>query len=243
MGWSYRLAPIGDRALVVKLESGDASGLWQTAAALADAFRAERLTWIVDVVPAYDSVTIVYEMALIRHGQHAAAVTPYDAATAETNSLLQRARSAVGANQPRIVEIPVCYGGPYGPDLAACAARAGLEETVFVKRHASAQYRVAMIGFMPGFPYLTGLPQELSQPRLASPRSAVPAGSVGIAGGHTGIYPLATPGGWQLIGRTPLRLFDPGRAEPFLLRAGDVLTFVPILAEEYVDMKPGAAEE
>ncbi|WP_165822342.1 5-oxoprolinase subunit PxpB [Paenibacillus montanisoli] len=231
VGWTYSLAPLGDRALVVTLESKSESGLWQVAAALAESLRSARLHWIADVVPAYASVTVVYDMARLPIHETAGAI-PYEAAAAEVHRILKRSRETEAAI-PRVVDIPVCYGGLYGPDLAACAARAGMEEAAFAERHASAIYRVAMIGFMPGFPYLTGLPPELGQPRLASPRSVVPAGSVGIAGGQTGIYPLSTPGGWQLIGRTPFRLFDPERSEPFLLRAGDALRFVPIRAEDF----------
>lgn len=127
----------------------------------------------------------------------------------------------------RNIEIPVVYGGDHGPDLALVARQSGLSQKQVVELHASADYLVWFIGFQPGFPYLGGLPERLHMPRRAEPRTRVPAGSVGIGGEHTGIYPLTTPGGWQLIGRTALALFDAAKSDPALLRAGDVVRFVP----------------
>jgi len=128
---------------------------------------------------------------------------------------------------PRLIEIPVVYGGSAGPDLPEVAERAGLTPPQVVELHSSADYIVYFIGFQPGFPYLGGLDTRLHTPRRAEPRVVVPAGSVGIGGSQTGIYPLAAPGGWQLIGRTPLALFDPHSAEPVLLCPGDTVRFVP----------------
>lgn len=125
------------------------------------------------------------------------------------------------------IEIPVIYGGECGPDLPWVARQTGLSESQVVELHASVEYVVWLLGFQPGFPYLGGLSEALAVPRRAEPRLEVPAGSVGIGGGHTGIYPLATPGGWQLIGRTSLRLFDPKRESPALLSPGDSVRFVP----------------
>ncbi|SDW42728.1 5-oxoprolinase subunit PxpB [Paenibacillus sp. CF384] len=213
---TFSIRPLGDRALVVILDNeGQEGERWLLAAGMAELLREAGRTWLVDAVPAYDTVTVVY------------GGFDYEGTAADVERILLGTRHSYAA-EPRLIEIPVCYGGRYGPDLAACASRAGMTEASFVSCHASAEYRVAMIGFMPGFPYLTGLPDELRQPRLSVPRSSVPAGAVGIAGGQTGIYPLSTPGGWQLIGLTPLRLFDPKRSEPFLLRMGDALRFVPI---------------
>jgi inhibitor of KinA len=131
------------------------------------------------------------------------------------------------------VEIPVCYGGEFGPDLAEVARLCALSEEEVIARHAAASYRVYMIGFSPGFAYLGGLDAAIAAPRRATPRTLVPAGSVGIAGLQTGIYPLATPGGWQIIGQTPKRLFLPEREAPCLLSPGDTLRFVPIGAEAF----------
>ncbi|EFH5160682.1 5-oxoprolinase subunit PxpB [Escherichia coli] len=127
----------------------------------------------------------------------------------------------------RFIEIPVVYGGEGGPDLAVVAAHCGLSEKQVVELHSSVEYVVWFLGFQPGFPYLGSLPEQLHTPRRAEPRLLVPAGSVGIGGPQTGVYPLATPGGWQLIGHTSLSLFDPARDEPILLRPGDSVRFVP----------------
>ncbi len=129
--------------------------------------------------------------------------------------------------ESREISIPVIYGGEAGPDLGDVARHSGLSEKQVVELHSSVEYMVWFLGFQPGFPYFGGLPEQLAMPRRAEPRVLVPAGSVGIGGSQTGIYPLATPGGWQLLGRTPLALFDPKREEPVLLRSGDRVRFVP----------------
>ena len=131
------------------------------------------------------------------------------------------------------IRIPVLYGEEAGPDLAFVAEHAGLTAEEVIRRHSSRDYLIYMMGFTPGFPYLGGLDPKLETPRLKTPRVAIPGGSVGIAGKQTGVYPIESPGGWQLIGRTPLKLFDPGRPEPFLLRAGLYLRFDPVTEEEY----------
>jgi KipI family sensor histidine kinase inhibitor len=132
-----------------------------------------------------------------------------------------------------VVEIPVVYGGEYGPDLDFIISHTGLSRDEVIRRHSAPEYLIYMIGFVPGFTYLGGMPKELATPRLATPRQLIPGGSVGIAGEQTGIYPLDSPGGWQLMGRTPLNVFDAGRREPFLLAAGQYLKFVPIGEDEY----------
>ena len=137
---------------------------------------------------------------------------------------------------PRTMTVRVAYGGEHGPDLPGVAAHTGLEPAEVVARHAAASYRVACMGFAPGFAFLVGLPSELATPRRATPRTSVPAGSVGIGGAQTGIYPSETPGGWHLIGRTPVRLFDLARPEPFFLRPGDHVRFRPIPVEEYSEI-------
>ncbi|WP_286892273.1 5-oxoprolinase subunit PxpB [Thermobacillus sp.] len=223
-----RWVPAGDRAAVAEWDGGEADAEIRPAAC-AVRIEAARLPWVVDVVPAYDTVTVIYDpvaaaaQAPVAGGEPA--VWPF------VESALRRILESgeAGAEvMPRVVEIPVRYGGADGPDLQACAERAGLDPDAFIAAHASARYTVAMIGFMPGFPYLSGLPERLAQPRLAVPRRRVPAGSVGIAGGQTGVYPFDSPGGWQIIGRTDLKLFDPHAAEPSLLRAGDIVLFVPV---------------
>jgi inhibitor of KinA len=130
-------------------------------------------------------------------------------------------------------EIAVCYGGAFGPDLSEVASLHGMSVEEVIRLHSQPLYLVYMIGFTPGFPYLGGLDERLRTPRKAEPRKKVPAGSVGIADQQTGIYPIESPGGWQILGRTPIRLFDPASEAPFFLQAGDFVRFVPITEEEF----------
>ncbi|MWC29021.1 5-oxoprolinase subunit PxpB [Paenibacillus sp. MMS18-CY102] len=224
MGWN--ISPLGDRALIAEWEEAGEAGDWRLMAAAADMLRDNKLHGIIDVIPAYATVTVVYDPILIALGRPDGC-EPYALIASMIGKMLANV-AAVQRPDVRHMEIPVCYGGSMGPDLEEAAARSGLRAEQFIRAHAEAVYTVALVGFVPGFPYMAGLPEILAQPRLSSPRPRVPAGSVGIGGGQTGIYPLAVPGGWQLIGRTPLRLFDARREQPALLRAGDQVQFVPI---------------
>lgn len=149
--------------------------------------------------------------------------------------ILHALESASGrtAFEPRTHEIPVCYDARYGPDLAYVAEHCGLSSSDVVELHASIEFRVKFLGFAPGFGYLDGLPESLQVPRLASPRTRVEAGSVGLAGPYSGVYGLAGPGGWRVIGRTKAVMFGVERAEPALLRAGDMVRFCPVSAQEF----------
>lgn len=144
--------------------------------------------------------------------------------------------ATAGAGQGRVVEIPVCYGGEYGPDLEYVSRCHGLTSDEVIALHSGTEYLVHMLGFMPGFSYLGGLSAQLATPRLATPRTFVPKGSVGIAGQQTGIYPMDSPGGWQIIGKTPLRLFDPEAEPPTLLQSGDRIRFRAVTKEEYLQL-------
>jgi inhibitor of KinA len=145
----------------------------------------------------------------------------------------KKRRASGAAVKPRLIEVPVCYDAEFAPDLETVAQHCGLAPNEVVARHAAARYGVRCVGFTPGFPFLGGLPSQLATPRRKSPRTAVPAGSVAIGGPQTGIYPLRSPGGWNIIGRTPLRLFDVTREPAALLRAGDRVRFVSIGREEF----------
>ena len=139
---------------------------------------------------------------------------------------------AGSSEQPLVVHVPTLYGGEHGPDLEYIADRAGMSVEEAVTIHSAEEYLVYMMGFTPGFPYLGGLDERLATPRLETPRQEIVAGTVGIAESQTGVYPVSSPGGWRLIGRTPLRLFDPSRESPSLLSAGNYLRFVPLSGEE-----------
>jgi len=150
---------------------------------------------------------------------------------------IEREISNVKIPPPSTVKVPVCYGGELGPDLEFVARYHNLSANEVISLHTKPSYQIYMLGFTPGFPFLGGLPKELHTPRLDTPRMKVPAGSVGIANGQTGIYPIESPGGWQIIGRTPLKVFNINRSNPFLFKAGDILIFESISFDEYKKIK------
>lgn len=186
--------------------------------------------WLRDLVPTYASLAVFFDPDAI----DALAVERWlDVQLADDNIATD-----IGAS--RCIEIPVVYGGEFGEDLDSAALELGLPSAMLAERHAAATYTVAMIGFAPGFPYLSGLDPALALHRLATPRTRVPAGSVAIGGAQTGLYPRESPGGWRLIGRTPLRLFDPTRPSPSLLSPGDRVRFVAIDAREFARLEADA---
>lgn len=216
------ILPCGDCALNVHFEEAIRTDVNARVCALAKALEAHRPDGVVEWVCAYCTLTVYYRPELVTFAQ--------------LSSLLRAimpAGETVEARERTIVELPTVYGGEYGPDLLHVAEHAGLTAEEVVKRHSAPAYLVYMMGFMPGFPYLGGLDERLHTPRLSAPRVRIPAGSVGIAGSQTGAYPVDSPGGWQLIGRTPVRLYDARRESPILLRAGQYVRFVPISPAEF----------
>jgi inhibitor of KinA len=175
------------------------------------------------------------------HPAYASVLVVLDPRAADFSALEQRVRRAVSAaaarpeTPPRLIDVPVCYEREHAPDLDAVARLHGLSADDVVRMHSGAEYVVAFLGFMPGFPYLDGLPEALATPRLDVPRRTTPPGSVAIGGRQTGIYPFATPGGWRIVGRTPLRLFRAGRTPPSLLAPGDRVRFTPITAAAFAE--------
>lgn len=224
-----RVVPAGDSALMLELAAELDLDANAAARSIGDEIRGAQLDGVTDVVAAIVTVTVFFD------ANTAAEATARRAAICDTlmAALARVQGGAVEAERP-LIEIPVCYETTFAPDLEEVAARTGLAVEEVVAFHAASAHRVLMIGFAPGFPYLGGLDARLaSVPRRASPRARVDAGSVAIANGQTVIYPFATPGGWNLIGRTPLVLFDPLRAQPALLQAGDRVSFVAVSAREY----------
>ncbi len=215
----FALTPLGDSAFV--LRTGNSLG---EVLGAARKLEAGQLDGVEEVIPAFASVGIFL----------AAPPRNLEEVAKEILAVLgKRARRGKGAAGPRLIEVPVCYESGFAPDLEEVAEHCRLTPNELVKRHAAARYRVRCVGFTPGFPYLSGLPPALAMPRRATPRTSVPAGSVAIGGIHTGIYPLSSPGGWNLIGRTPLSLFDPTRPAPALLRPGDRVRFRPISQDQF----------
>jgi inhibitor of KinA len=226
-----RSFPQGEGGLVVELGDAIDPAVNARVHHLARALRAA-LGARVEVVPTYRSLLVVFDPLALSRAQLEREVARLEQRAFPTEALPRAA--AV-----RRVELPVLYGGEHGPDLADVAAHAGLTEAEVVRRHAAPEYLVHMVGFTPGFPYLGGLDPRLATPRLATPRGEVPAGSVAIGGAQTGVYPVASPGGWRLIGRTPLRLFDPARGAPFLVAPGDLVRFVPVDASAFGALAAG----
>ncbi len=216
-----RLLPLGDTALTIEFGT-DIEPAAQAAVRACDrALRETGPSGVIEVIPTYRSVTVQFDPTVISRRGLAAWLEGRDF-------------SGVVAEEERPpVVIPVVYGGTDGPDLADVAVITGLTPDEVIRRHAAAVYTVYMIGFLAGFPYLGGLPPELAVPRLETPRTKVPAGSVGLAGVQTGVYPAESPGGWRLIGRTSVRLWDPTRDRPSLLEPGDRVRFEPITREEF----------
>lgn len=218
-----RFEAIADDAWLIHLGTTADAATNAHVHALAAGIRTQCPAWLRDLVPAYTSLGVFFDSNRID-------------ADAARNWLQTRCRvdiAATTAPPSRVIEIPVCYGGAHGEDLDTAAAELGIAPTELIARHAASLYTVAMIGFAPGFPYLSGLDPALALPRLATPRTRVPAGSVAIGGAQTGIYPNESPGGWRLLGRTPLRLFDAQRDPPSLLAPGDHVRFVVIDAETF----------
>lgn len=216
------LAWASECALRVSVGTGISEDASARVRAAARALRQVRIPGLVDVTPAYATLLLTFD--------------PRGVAEAGVESRVAdavRGALAVEPGPARRVEIPVCYDAALAPDLAGTASLLGLSPDELASAHAGATYRVCFLGFSPGFAYLSGLPARLAAPRLPVPRARVPAGSVGIGGEQTGVYPQATPGGWRLIGRTPLALFDAGRPEASLLRAGDEVRFRPIGRAEF----------
>jgi KipI family sensor histidine kinase inhibitor len=186
---------------------------------------------VIEVIPTYRSLLIVYEPS---------STNPVK--LQKTLKTLEARLDEIKIPPPDTVEIPVCYGGEFGPDIEYVAESHNLTVEEVIELHCRPEYLIYMVGFTPGFPFLGGLSEKLHTPRLETPRTFVPEGSVGVANNQTGIYPVASPGGWRLLGRTPVKLFAPGRRNPFLYQAGDRIKFNPITAEEYARISEQEAE-
>lgn len=227
---------VGDRHLLlswaVRSAGGEAAPLCDPASEVRRVTRtlgAEAPVGLVDVAPAETTILLTFDGVTL---------SP-QLAEAQVRDLLTLTGDDAAPEPGRLVDVPVCYAGACAPDIGEVARRCSITEQQVADLHCGVEYIVQFLGFAPGFGYLAGLPKTLATPRLESPRSNVPAGSVGIADDRTGVYPLAMPGGWRLIGRTPLRLFDAGREPPATLRTGDRVRFTPITEAQFRDMLKG----
>lgn len=226
---SARFLPAGDSAIAVEFGREIDLNINNQVAAMRTVIEAAidegKLKGIVELVPTYGSLLVVYDQLAVGY-----------AGLIEQLKILAEGLKGVEIPDREVVEIPVVYGGEYGPDLGIVAQLNSLSEDEVIKRHSEAEYPIYMLGFVAGFPYLGGMDKSIAAPRKQTPRLKIPAGSVGIAGQQTGIYSVESPGGWQIIGRTPLKLYDADREKPILLRAGQSIRFKPITEAEYEAM-------
>ena len=225
----FRIA--GDRGLLVEYGDGIDPELNRKVRAIALATEQASPEGLLEVIPTYRSIILIYDPGV---------TSPHH--LEEVLLSLEERLTEIDIPLPKTVQIPVCYGGELGPDIGFVARHNNLTAADVIRIHSAPHYQIYMVGFTPGFPYLGGLPEALHTPRLETPRTLVPAGSVGIANAQTGVYSIDSPGGWRLIGRTPLRLFDPKRENPFLFKAGDLLKFEPISMDEYHDIDKAGAK-
>ena len=220
-----RYSPLGDKGLLVEFGKTISQEISEKVLAFRDELLTGNVNDIIEVCPAYCSLAVLYDPTNMS----------YDALVAKLK-MVEREVKSISKRDADIFEIPVCYDGVYAPDIDFVAQASGLSVDDVIKVHTSKPYMIYMLGFMPGFAFLGGLDRKLSVSRRESPRVRVPAGSVGVISGQTGVYPIESPGGWQLIGRTPLKLFDHSREKPILFEAGDYIRFSAISQEEYEEM-------
>ena len=223
---AMRILTVGDCAVSVEFGQEISLEINHKVMALKMVLEREPIRGIVELIPTYCSLLIQYDPMDLRYGQ-----------LRDRLEALVTQLDEVEMPPKQVVEIPVVYGGEYGPDLGEVARAHNISEEEVIKLHSEPEYPIYMLGFVAGFPYLGGMNKAIATPRKKSPRLKIEAGSVGIAGEQTGIYSVESPGGWQIIGRTPLKLYDVNRNEPVLLKAGQYIKFKPITKEEFRAME------
>ena len=221
-----RFQPASDQSLLVYLGRQISLDVHQRVIKLLRLLEREPIAAVRNLHPAYCSLLIEFDALKLRHEELETILLSY----------LDRLEDSP-LPEPRQIQIPVCYGANFGPDLSDVCTTLGISPKQAIEFHASVTYAVYFLGFIPGFAYLGELPQALVMPRLIEPRRSVPAGSVGIAGNQTGVYPFATPGGWRLIGRTPIKMFHGGESATSLLSIGDHVRFIPISPERFAELE------
>ncbi len=220
-----KLKIVGDSAVLLQFEEKIEPQINAAISSIVTMIKEQQVEGVIDMIPAFCSLLINYDSRIISYeeiSKRLLAIMEMDIATESAAKV--------------VYEIPVCYGGEYGPDMQNVMDNANLSEEEVIQIHTSEDYLIYMLGFLPGFTYLGGLDERIHTPRLANPRVSIPAGSVGIGGAQTGIYPLDSPGGWQLIGKTPIKTYDPMSEPPILFEAGQYIRFVSVSSERYEEI-------
>lgn len=218
--------PAGDQALVMEFGNSISEEINSKIRSMVAAIESKGVKGVVELVPTYRSLMIHYNPLQVDYSE-----------LVERLKTLEKELGNIELPAPQVIEIPTLYGGKYGPDIENVAKHNQLTVEEVIKIHTSREYLIYMLGFTPGFPYLGGMDERIATPRLQTPRTKITGGSVGIAGGQTGIYPIDSPGGWQLIGRTPVPLYDPQRENPILLKSGNYIIFRSIGEKEYQEIE------
>jgi len=220
--------PCGDGALTVAFAQEMSEETNRKIRFLAAKLEEMNMKGVCESVPAFCSITVYFDPLVIRRQRLEKSIRKILASYSEGNG-----------ERKRVFLIPVCYDGEYAPDMEDVCKLTGLAKEKIIELHSGRDYLIYMLGFLPGFPYLGGMDPRIEASRLDSPRTSIPVGAVGIGGKQTGIYPLASPGGWRLIGRTPVKVYDPQRDDPILYRAGDYIRFCPITEEQFKELSAG----
>jgi inhibitor of KinA len=235
MGASFSIFPLGDAALVIDFGNVIDPAINKKVLRLFRKFQLADLPYIIDLVPSYSSLGVHYDpVAVLRSSQDEETAFDHMAQLAGEMIVQKEDEDVL---QTRNIEIPVCYSPRFAPDIEALAQSRKMSVEELVSIHTSGTYRVYMLGFLPGFPYMGEVDERIAAPRLDTPRKDVPAGSVGIAGRQTGIYPLTSPGGWRIIGRTPIKIFNSNSDQPAYFEPGDEVNFISITEDEFENIK------
>lgn len=231
---SIHFKPLGDNAILITFGEGISEEIHASIKGFLKTLEDHLFNGLIEVVPSYTNICIYYDVFIVDQWKSQGS-SPYEKVVNYIKTLLEK-ENVVLDETGRIIEIPVCYGGIYGPDLSEVATYNYLTEQEVIDIHTKNECLIYMLGFAPGFAFMGGMDEKIATPRKETPRLKIPPGSVGIAGKQTGIYPFETPGGWQIIGRTPLKLFLPEQNPPTLFRAGDHIRFVAISEQEYMKL-------
>ncbi|MGO4889230.1 5-oxoprolinase subunit PxpB [Anaerobacillus sp. MEB173] len=235
----FDIYPLSDTAITVSFGNEIDVQIHKRVKAFTECLDQHSFAGMIEYVPSFCSVTVFYDPIIVDQTYNQNGSSPYLLVHSMIKKMILNIQQKTNEFEQRVIEIPVYYGGEYGPDLEFVAKHNGLTTDEVIHIHSQGEYLVYMLGFAPGFPYLGGMSERISTPRRANPRMKIPKGSVGIAGKQTGVYSIETPGGWQLIGQTPWELFIPDNNPPTLLQAGDLIRFTPITLEEFIELKEG----